>query len=107
MSISIGSILSFESENYQGHYFRHRCGEIWKDKYQNTDLYKKDASWKVRTALNGRSDAISLESVNYQGHYLRHVNGLCRKDAFEDTKLFRDDASWVVRKGLFGKGVSF
>lgn len=37
-----------------------------------SDLQKKDASFIVRPALNGRAGYISFESVNYPRHYIRH-----------------------------------
>ena len=40
--------ISFESIARPGHFLRHKNYFMWLHKYQNTDLYKKDASFYPR-----------------------------------------------------------
>ena len=41
---------------------------------RRSDLFKRDASFIVRPALNGLPGAFSFESVNFPGFYIRHSN---------------------------------
>jgi len=51
---------------------RHRNFEIWNDRFDGSDLNKKDASFKVVAANNNKPGYVSFESVNYPGYFLRH-----------------------------------
>ena len=41
-------------------------------RYDNSDMFRQDASFKIRNALNNDGNCVSFESVNYPGHYICH-----------------------------------
>jgi hypothetical protein len=100
------SLVSFESENYPGYYLRHRNYEIWLDKNNNTDLFRKDASFKVHdglaqpSAIDRPYQYVSFESTNYPGYFIRHQNYLLRIDKDNGSQLFKKDATFFRRLGL-------
>jgi len=53
---------------------RHRNFELWKDKFDGSELNKKDATFKVVNANNGKNGYVSFESVNYPGLFIRQIN---------------------------------
>ncbi|WP_035704945.1 family 43 glycosylhydrolase [Glycomyces tenuis] len=62
--------VSLRSANYPDRYLRHRNGEFWLDAFEDTDLYKQDASFQQRAGL-ADSNGVSFQSVNYPDYYLR------------------------------------
>ena len=98
-----GSKISFESANYPNHFMRHRNYEIWLDKRDDSDLYKNDASFIVRPALNGKEGYISFESVNYPGRFIRHSGYVLWIHQSDESQLFKDDASFNVKASRNGK----
>jgi hypothetical protein len=44
---------SFESVNYPGHYLRHKNFELWLDRYDGTEQFRKDATFRA-TQPGGR-----------------------------------------------------
>lgn len=103
---STGKIISFKSVNYPNKFIRHRnfLGELTTI---SSALDKKDASFKVVPALNGKKGYVSFESVNYPGYYLRHQNFVIKLHKKEGSKLYKEDASFKPRKGLAQKGYTF
>jgi len=94
---------SFESQNYRGNYIRHRNFELWKDPFNNSDLYQKDSTFKMVPALNGVGGQVSFMSINYKGRYLRHARlGFIHSCGVSDNRCKRN-ASFKVIKGLSGK----
>ena len=86
--------VSLKSFNYPNNFMRHRNYELWKEKGV-WELFQKDASFFVRSALNGKKGFISLESVNYPGHFIRHSNWLLSIAQGCDD-LFYNDASFQL-----------
>jgi len=88
--------VSFESLARPGHFLRHSNYLMWLHKYQNTDLYKKDASFYPR--YNKYFPGfVSYESVNYPGLFIRHQNHRLMISKDDGSALFRDDASWKTQ----------
>merc|ERR1712136_92869 len=97
-----GKGISFESVNYPGHYLRHIMWHLDLNKYQNSALFKKDASFTVHKALDGKKGAVSFQSVNYPGYWIAHYGFLVYIRKFQNTALFKHDASWAPVGGYKG-----
>jgi hypothetical protein len=59
-----------------------------------SELLKKDASFIVRPARNGRAGYISFESVNYPNHFLRHAGFRIWLHYNDGSSLYNDDSSF-------------
>jgi len=93
---------SFESLNFRGEYIRHRNFELWKDPFNNSELYRKDSTFKMVMAINYRmTGQVSFMPINYPGKYMGSSQGL---GSIHECHIFdrgcRDDASWEVREGF-------
>ena len=109
ITLKIGQMLSLDSSNYPNEFVRHRNFEIWRDPFQNNDLYKKDSTFIVRPANNKKDGYISFESVNYPGRFIRHANYVLWLHESDGSTLFNDDSSFRVTAPRNGKAgyVSF
>jgi len=65
--------VSFESKKYPRKYLRHKNYRIVLEADDGSELFKKDASFRVVPGL-ADSSALSFESVNKPGFYFRHKN---------------------------------
>jgi hypothetical protein len=88
--------------NFPIRYLRHCDGDIRLEEDDQSDQFRMDSTWIIRTGLREAGDAEEAESVSFEplnspGHFLRHKDGLCREDPFEDSPLYRSDASWRLR----------
>jgi len=98
---------SFESLNFRGEYIRHRNFELWKDPFNNSELYQKDTRFKMVPAIDGSAHWVSFVSVNYQDKYMSHHGhregiGFIRSCNVHDHGC-KFNASWGVIKGRSGK----
>ena len=66
-----GEGISFQSKNFPDRYLRHRGGEMWLDVFEDSDLYKADATFLVKDGL-ADDTKISFESYNFPGNFIRH-----------------------------------
>lgn len=66
--------ISLQASNYPNYYLRHQDGRIKLHPWSNDALYRADATFCIRMALQpGHGDPwISFQSLNYPDHYLRH-----------------------------------
>lgn len=71
--LSSGTCVSFESVERPGHYLRHSNFALRLDKFEDTELFRKDATFRPRPGLMNKM-CLSFESVNYPNHYIRHKN---------------------------------
>jgi hypothetical protein len=78
-----------------GSYFRHQGFRISLHQSDGSQLFKDDATFFQRPALDG-SDAVSFESKNYPGYYLRHIGFALFVNLNDDTPLFAKDASFTI-----------
>eukprot|EP00483_Globobulimina_turgida_P011790 UN11812 len=97
------SEFTFESSNYPTRFIRHRGYLLYLDPKETSDLYKKDSTFKVVTAINGDPSFISFESVNFPQHYIRHQSWRAKISKFDGSTLFREDASFRKQPALNGK----
>mmetsp|Transcript_55438 Transcript_55438/g.92146 ORF Transcript_55438/g.92146 Transcript_55438/m.92146 type:complete len:612 (+) Transcript_55438:30-1865(+) len=88
--------VSFQSVNYPDHFVRHQNFRLYIHRREGSQLYIKDASFKVVPALNGRNGYISLQSKNYPGHYVRHQNYALYIHQRETADLYVNDASFKM-----------
>jgi len=98
----------FESVNYSGEYMRHRNFNLYKESGSG-ELYVNDSSFKVISAINGKSGLVSLESFNFPGYDIRHYHyyGKISECSSTDDRC-KDDGSWTVKNALApGGNVSF
>ena len=88
--------ISFESVNYPGYYLRHRGFQIWLDRLDGSDIYKKDATFRKIPGLEN-NECISFESYNYPGHYIRHSGYELFIQTSDGTEIFRNDATFLLK----------
>jgi hypothetical protein len=88
-----GGGVSFKSVNIPGHYLRHSSWRVRLDRFEDTSLFRSDATFHPRPGLADGS-LVSFESHNYPNHYLRHRYAQFWLDAFTETPLFRSDATF-------------
>jgi len=98
--IKIGTEIRFKPKNVPGYFLRHRSGEAWLDKADNSNVFRMDSSFIVRSGLAG-SGSISFESKNFPNHFLRHLHRNILLHKYDGSSLFRKDASFYVRSPLF------
>ena len=96
-------LLLSNLSNYPSKYIRHQ-GFEGKITDINSELDRKDATFKIVPALDGRKGYVSLESVNYPGHYLRHQGFMLKLHKSDGSDLLNKDASFKPVSGLVGKG---
>jgi Alpha-L-arabinofuranosidase B (ABFB) domain len=58
---------SLRSVNFPNDYLRHANDRLRKDAFDDTEQYKRDATWCARPGLSGKG--VSFESLNFPGHY--------------------------------------
>ncbi len=103
--IQPGINYSFESYNYPGKFIRHKNFLGHLDPEDGTELFGKDATFKVVPGLADNKQ-VSFESTNYPGYYLRHQGfrlKLQRYTTDSNRTLFQKDATFLIRQGLAGK----
>ena len=88
-----GQGVSFQSRNFPNRYLRHRGGQVWLDGFQDTNLFKNDATFVVRPGLSDASQT-SFESVNIPGAFIRHKNSLLFVESVTED-LARKDATFI------------
>ena len=93
------SCVSLESRNYPGQYLRHENFRIKLSAFQNTTLYKNDASWKLKPGLY-QNQGNSFESFNVPNYFIRHSNNELWLRVFEYSDLYKRDASFFIVNSL-------
>ena len=92
---------SFESLNYPGEFLRHKNFRVLREPNNNTDIFRKDATWCANPGLAGVGAA--FESLNFRGSYMRHYNGqlwLARSggpNVWDTPANFNQDTGWELR----------
>ncbi|MFF3407656.1 AbfB domain-containing protein [Streptomyces sp. NPDC002742] len=81
-----------------GSYLRHRDFVLRADRYDGSDLFRKDATFCPRAS--SYSGAVMLESVNYPGRFLRHRDFQLRLGRNERGRLYRADSAFRLVRGL-------
>lgn len=89
------SCVSLQSVNFPDKYLRHAGSRARIDAPDGSDLFKADATWCVKAALDGSSANVSLQSKNYPTSYLRHRGGEVWAEAGSDA-LYKQDATWTA-----------
>ncbi len=106
---NVGTTISLTSLDSKDKYVSHKNYDIILSEI-TSDLDKKDASFKIVKALNGKEGYISLESSSFPKHYVRNLNFIMRLqkvDPEQDIALFNNDASFKIINGLAKSGISF
>ncbi|MBD2731986.1 AbfB domain-containing protein [Nostoc sp. FACHB-892] len=88
------SCLSFESSNFPGLFLRHSFGQIVLNVNNNTDLFRKDATFCLKPGLANSKSSVSFESYNYPTYYIRHKDAKLYIDPFNSNTLFLQDATF-------------
>ncbi len=94
-----GTCISLESVEKPGYFLRHSNFALRLDRYQNTILFKKDATFKPLTGLADKM-CLSFMSTNFPNYYIRHRNFSLYLDALLKTDpattfVFRQDATFM------------
>lgn len=84
--------VSFESKNYPGHFLRHQNSRMKLHPNDNSDLFRKDATFIASD--RGRFRPVRFESVNYPGHFIRHSNFELWIAQDDGSELFKADSTW-------------
>lgn len=94
------SCYSLRSRNYPNSYVRHQNFRVRVDPSDNSDLFKRDATFCTRPGLGG--SGVSFEALNMPGHFVRHYNGEAWMAAgtgarpSDSPASFGADASWTI-----------
>lgn len=88
--------VSFEAKNFPGKYLRHKGFRVVLEANDGSELFKKDASFRVVPGLADPS-GVSFESVNNPGFYLRHKNYRLFLESGEEY-LFQQDCTFSFSK---------
>ena len=91
-----GRCHSFEPRNFPRHFIRHQNNRLKIAKFENTNLFRKDASFCVRPGL-ANPRGISFESVNYPGHFVRHSDYELRIQPNDGSDIFKKDATFFEK----------
>lgn len=95
-------VVSLSSANFPSKYIRHKhlFGEL--EQIGDSDLDKKDASFKLVPGLADKN-CNSFESVNFPAYYLAHEQFRIKLKPIESAQGFRQDATFCKRPGLWGE----
>jgi len=85
--------VSFESASQPGYYLRHYNYTIYLQAYDNTAIFRNDATFYKVPGL-ADSSKVSFQSYNYPTRYLRHYNYQLRIDTISND-LGRSDATFT------------
>ena len=86
--------VSFQSVRDSNVFLRHRNHLIYRDTFEDLELFRADASFYIRN--NAFFEGyVALESVNYPEHFIRHQNYRL-KIAKDSSDLYKNDASFKV-----------
>jgi hypothetical protein len=97
--------MSFEAVNARDHFIRHRNFELWVDRYDDSILFRNDASFRPKRGFIGNlrvNRKILLMAADYEDHWIRHqfwVGQLTRLVNELDVK----DATFTSRRALSGR----
>ncbi|MFM6012320.1 MAG: AbfB domain-containing protein [Dolichospermum sp.] len=70
-----GDCVSLESVNYPGYFLRHQDSRVKLNPKEDTDLFRKDATFCIYESELDPAGSVSIKSYNYPDRYLRHKNG--------------------------------
>lgn len=106
--------VSFRRIDKAGHplFLRHKDSTAMTHPFENKDLYKADASFKVAKALTGQKDGVSFVSENYPKSFLGPIgaDGILKISEYKDegsqflNDLSRKFKTWVPVKADCLKG---
>ncbi|HEX8614901.1 MAG TPA: AbfB domain-containing protein [Telluria sp.] len=94
------SCYSLRSRNYPNSYVRHQNFRVRVDPHDNSDLFKRDATFCARPGLGG--NGVSFEALSMPGHFLRHYYGEAWMAAgtgarpSDSAASFAADATWNI-----------
>eukprot|EP00347_Sterkiella_histriomuscorum_P002166 403369213 len=107
LTIVPGAVLSFESHNGEGSFWRHEDYYVHRHGYSNDAPYKNDASFTIENCFNG-FQGVSFRSVNYPDHYIRHHDYRLSIWRVENEVPYYQDTCFVQVPGLANsQAVSF
>lgn len=92
------SCYSLESRNYPGSYLRHAAFRVRLAPNENTDLFRRDATFCVQQGTGG----VRLESINELGTNVRHyaeevwVASNSGAHTYDNPTAYAEDVSWAV-----------
>ena len=84
---------SFRSCNDATKYLRHSNYDFWEHFYENSDLYRKEATFFQHKDkwFNGYS---AYESINFPLHFIRHQNFRLRISPYDGSVPYKKDGSF-------------
>jgi hypothetical protein len=98
--LASSACVSFESRDTPGSFIRHSGFQLFVNGNDGSRLFHDDATWCIRSALNGVGN--SIRSYSYPTHYFRDFNAVMfaasngGPDPFDTPTSFIDNASWII-----------
>jgi len=87
--------VSFQSVHHPDHYLRHAGFILHLHPNSGNQLFKDDASFKIRHGMVGAGHGfVTFESSNYPHHYIRHQGFVLKLHRSDKSSLFHADASF-------------
>lgn len=92
--LALAGCFSLEAVNHPGFFLRHRDFVLRLDRWDNSQLYQKDATFCTHPVRSGR--ALSFEAVNYPGYFLQVRRGGVRLERVAAAQA----TAYLVREPL-------
>ena len=86
--------VSFRSCHNARKYLRHSNNLMYGDNFENSQLFKLDATFTERNQIFPGTNA--YESVNYPNHFIRHQGVLLHLHPYSAASLYKKDASYFA-----------
>lgn len=86
---------SFQALGPSEQYLRHQERRLRSAPNDNSALFRQDATFCARPALNGVAGRLSLEAKSFAGSFVRHRNTEVWLDPNDNSTLFGQDATWA------------
>jgi hypothetical protein len=93
-----GSCHSFESRNFPGFFIRHQNSRLKLGKFEDRELFRKDATFCIRPGLADPQRGSSFESFNFPGRFIRQKNFELYIQRDDGTALFKKDGTYYQRR---------
>lgn len=89
---------SFEAIHLPGHFLRHKDFKILLERYDGSELFRKDASFTGldRRMARAPMNQWQLQSTNLGDHYIRHSNFQLILSKNDGSEQFKQDSSFSI-----------
>lgn len=88
---------SLASAAFPGHYLRHRSSLLHLDPYEESSVYKPDATFRLHPNRFYQG-YLALESSNFKDYFIRHQSYRLKISKIDNSELFRLDSSFMMEQ---------